>query len=871
MIYIFDQNEILLALLKPDFSKSHGPAAGSFYFAMAEFPAEIDREPTAGCPYWDAIHYEVLNGENTFEFTVPANMADAAYVSVGNLAAYKDLDTAWQFFEIKKIVDKHGDGLTRTAYCEHIFYELLDEIVINKKPEAGATAALAGMLTDTRWTAGTVDDLGTSRTSAYYENALSSVQKVADAWKGELKWRCVIAGGVITRYCDLLAGRGTDTGKQFAYKKDIVNITREVDQSGLFTAMYGRGKGVETESGEGYGRRLTFSDIVWTKAGGDPADKPTEQEWVGDIDALALYGRSGRHRYGVYINEDITDGEELLQATWDYLQTANKPRTTYELDVISLEELTGYEHEAVRLGDTVRVIDREFTPELVVSARIIEIDRDLLQPQNTKVVLGSFAPKIIETTINTQQHIYDIENRPYNTKWLDGIIDVLQNAIENTQAYIWETPSGTLHMNAATYAEANAAMLLGAGMFAIANQKNGLGGWNWRTFGNGAGFTADEINTGILKTDLVNISSEDGTLLIINNQLKILDALDNEVLLLGAYNSTYGFRATRADGLSRITLDPDNGFKMSTYDAALSAWNDMLYIDTAGNAVFKGIVTIGANTVEDPGYKKARTFVTTPVPPYDVGDIWLGSTLAASQKCVTAKDENGAYNAADWEPADISAGWIAPGTTKINGGLIETGTILAAAIKAGELVVGTNVAMGANAYISWEKVTDAPTIPTTPEDIGALPDVWVGTTYIDAEGIYTGEILANQITAGTMTGFTINSAASGARMEMTGSGTGGRLSYLNSSDQKSGISIEAYGSYGGAAVAYYAGTPLGGITSLGSTYMWLYTLTGKKLKIQSDSDMSIKSVNGKCYFSGIVDFNGATVDGLPTGSTAVFG
>ena len=235
-------------------------------------------------------------------------------------------------------------------------------------------------------------------------------------------------------------------------------------------------KAWKLKAGEGYGRRLTFADVVWTEAGGDPADKPAEQEWVGDDDALALYGRSGRHRYGVYINEDITDGEELLLATWDYLQTINKPRTTYELDVISLEELTGYKHEAVRIGDTVRVIDREFTPELVVSARIIEIDRDLLQPQNTKVVLGSFAPKIIETTINTQQHIYDIENRPYNTKWLDGIIDVLQNSIENTQAYIWETPAGTLHMNAATYDEANAAMLLGAGMFAIANQKR----WTWR-------------------------------------------------------------------------------------------------------------------------------------------------------------------------------------------------------------------------------------------------------------------------------------------------------------------------------------------------------------------------------------------------------
>ena len=43
-------------------------------------------------------------------------------------------------------MDLHGDGLTRTAFCEHIFYELLDDIVTDKRPSAGATAALAGIL-----------------------------------------------------------------------------------------------------------------------------------------------------------------------------------------------------------------------------------------------------------------------------------------------------------------------------------------------------------------------------------------------------------------------------------------------------------------------------------------------------------------------------------------------------------------------------------------------------------------------------------------------------------------------------------------------------------------------------------------------------
>ncbi len=441
-----------------------------------------------------AVHRDVLNGENTFTFTFPVGNE---YITEGNLVAFRDLDSYWQIFEIKRFLDIHTDGLTRTAYCEHIFYELLDDFVEDKRPSADATAALAGMLEHTRWQIGIVDDLGISNTNAYYISALEAVNNVANAWKGELNWRCVIEGGIITRYVDLKAMVGTDTGKQFTYTKDILSIEREEDISGIATALYGRGKGIETESG-GFGRRLTFADIV-------AGDKPLGQEWVGDTEALAQWGRNGRHRFGVFIDEDETDAEKLLEKTRAELVKRKVPRVTYRLDVVSLERLSGYEHEKVRKGDLVRVLDRKFKPELLVSARIIDIERDLVNPKNTRAVLGSFAPTIIETTINTNRIVEQMANRPYNTKWLDGAINILQNAIENSQAYIWETPQGTLHMNAPTYEQATEAMLLGGGRIAFANQKDGQGGWNWRTFGTGAGYTADEMNAGRIRAEFIQI------------------------------------------------------------------------------------------------------------------------------------------------------------------------------------------------------------------------------------------------------------------------------------------------------------------------------------------------------------------------------
>lgn len=524
MLYIFDQNENLIALLKPDFNRSTGPATTSRAFLSAAFPAEFDREPTEGCPYWDAVHREVLNGENTFTFTVPADRADAAYVAEGNLVAFKDLDAYWQFFEIKRLVDLHGDGLTRTAYCEHILYELIDDIVTDKRPSSTAVLALTGMLEDTRWQVGIVDDLGTSSTSAYYVSALEAIQSVANAWGGELHWRCVINGGTITRYVDLLAMRGADTGKQFAYSKDVLSIEREVDTSSIATALYGRGKGVELDSGA-YGRRLTFTDVI-------AADKPLGQEWIGDSDALIRWGRpGGRHRFDVFIDEEEDDPIRLLAKTRAELARRKVPRVTYRLDVVSLEELTDYEHEQVRLGDLVRVIDREFKPELVVSARVIDIERDLLAPENTKVVLGSFSPTIVDATINTQRQVSDLQNRPFNTAWLDGAINILQNEINNSSAYVYQTADGILIMDAPTFAEATKAMKLGGGVFALANSKQG-DVWNWRAFGTGAGFNADEMITGTLRADLVKILGDthfywDGGAIYmvdpddINNQVKL--------------------------------------------------------------------------------------------------------------------------------------------------------------------------------------------------------------------------------------------------------------------------------------------------------------------------------------------------------------
>ncbi|MEW9503618.1 phage tail protein, partial [Jeotgalibacillus marinus] len=65
---------------------------------------------------------------------------------------------------------------------------------------------------------------------------------------------------------------------------------------------------------------------------------------------------------------------------------------------ISLEKIAGLEHEKVRLGDTVFIIDREFVPEILVEGRVIELKRVRNEPERTEIKLGNFLPLYTDDT-----------------------------------------------------------------------------------------------------------------------------------------------------------------------------------------------------------------------------------------------------------------------------------------------------------------------------------------------------------------------------------------------------------------------------------------------------------------------------------------
>lgn len=386
--------------------------------------AVLQNDNSEKCPFFVGIHTEQLNKDHTFEFTVPADHEAAAQVKENNLVAFKDEDGDFQLFQIYKIEEEHnGTEIVTRAYAEHAFFEMNDDIIEDLRTVNGtANSAMDDALSNSRFKKGTVADLGLRTTSFYYESAISSIQKIISTWGGELKKRINFDGSAITgRFVDLSARRGTDTGKRFEFTKDLVSIKRTVDTTNLKTALYGRGKGEQTETG-GYTRRIDFADVIWNGSGLDPVDKPLGQKWVGDPVALERFGRvdpltgEKKHRFGIFEDGEETDPEVLLEKTWNALQGTNTPRITYEMNVLDLEQVAGLPHEKVRLGDTVFVIDKEFTPELRVESRVLEIKRDLVNPENTEIILGNFLPlftdlasrlKNIESKVDGRTGVWD--------------------------------------------------------------------------------------------------------------------------------------------------------------------------------------------------------------------------------------------------------------------------------------------------------------------------------------------------------------------------------------------------------------------------------------------------------------------------------
>lgn len=226
---------------------------------------------------------------------------------------------------------------------------------------------------------------------------------------------------------------------------------------------------------------------------------------------------------GSWISEDYVDDNLYYLDAESTLHTSSQPKVSYDINVLELSQIEGYENYTFALGDKTFIEDVEFfgwtfvdgikTPykeEIVVTEITIvfeEPDQNKIKVQNYRTQFEDLFQRITATTqaieYSTGQY-----NKVSNIVKEDGTIEIgtLQNSIANNaliiqnakdQTVIWdETGITTISLTNPS----EVVRIVSGGIFLSTD-----GGITWTTGVTGRGINANTITSGQLNTQEVHI------------------------------------------------------------------------------------------------------------------------------------------------------------------------------------------------------------------------------------------------------------------------------------------------------------------------------------------------------------------------------
>lgn len=298
----------------------------------------------------------------------------------GEYLGFMCVDQKFRLFEIDEAADDSDTGTTVISATDAGAAELNARIAPETRLEnKGAAEVLAAVLAGSGWAVGKVT--ATERTASveyYYKKVWACLEDMRTAYNARVIPYYTFDGKTLTgKKVDMLARTPVFRGRVFQGRSDAEDVSISLSGSPR-TIMYGLGKTTGTGSTP---ERLTIADAEWSKANGDPADKPKGQAWIADAEAVAKYGEKAE----IYEDSNETDAGALLKKAWEYLQLKKQPTVEGTATAQNLEMLPGHDWQQVRLYDQVGVVDRRGTAFLT---QVIGIERDYIRPWLTKFDLG---------------------------------------------------------------------------------------------------------------------------------------------------------------------------------------------------------------------------------------------------------------------------------------------------------------------------------------------------------------------------------------------------------------------------------------------------------------------------------------------------
>lgn len=421
MIYLFDNEERLLKVVRRNAIKS----------ALQKYALTTDNYVS------DRLTVE-MKALNDDEFEKVEYMA---------IQSMEDTHLFHYFYIAQK--STKGEISTFTGVQSGI-EELRKTPVFDKRPKnTPAKPVINELLQGTNWQARFIADTTNHSTNFYYTSVFDALKKICKVWGLEMQFFVEMnSNGIGARYIDFKKKIGEAVGKRVVYGHNALEILKEVERTNIFTALIGRGKGEQVSSaeesgkgGDGYGRKITFEDVVWSKAKGDPLDKPKGQKYLEIPEMTRTYGIKNsdgtmRPKIGFTEFSEEEDPNELIKLTYQTLINSARPQLTLKTSSVYLR--------GVKIGDTIRVVRHD--KKLDYDTRIFEITFNRLNNQSSDIKLGdqigesssskvqAVADKAVEEFINNEFNSF-IENLPDFIKTADGFNTNWYGAEDPTKKY----------------------------------------------------------------------------------------------------------------------------------------------------------------------------------------------------------------------------------------------------------------------------------------------------------------------------------------------------------------------------------------------------------------------------------------------------
>lgn len=320
---------------------------------------------------------EVIHSEGEYQASAQVRIANKP--QNGEYFGFHCVDGRFRMFLATKAESKDQNGTCTVTGVDAALAELDNRIarsVTLKNVTLGA--AVAEAISGTAWQLGSVTadmDVEIYADDIKYETRWHALKKAAEAANVRVLPHYVFEDGEIkSRLIDIEPRVREFSGLIITKKRGASNII--ITQDG---APKGRAFGVGKAVADGNPPTpLTFADVEWSKANGDPVDKPLGQDWV------TIEGSENAEEY-VYESRYETDPAKLLKKTYEDLVKQQQPKASGRANLADFEYLPGYEHRAVHVFDRVAV---RTVSGLTVESTVTNIDRYYVHRELTKLTIG---------------------------------------------------------------------------------------------------------------------------------------------------------------------------------------------------------------------------------------------------------------------------------------------------------------------------------------------------------------------------------------------------------------------------------------------------------------------------------------------------